>query len=138
MAQKKDKTAKGTKNRPSELEMQVLGILWNNGPGTVRQVLESMTDGKKRAYTTVLTILQVMEKKGLVTHTTKGNAHIYKPAVSRDKIVKPIVNRLVDNAFAGSSAGLVLSLLGQGNLSDDEIGELKEVIEKAAKEKTKN
>jgi len=137
MAQKKKNTAKGTKNRPSELEMQVLGILWSNGPSTVRQVLESMTDGKKRAYTTVLTILQVMEKKGLLTHTTKGNAHIYKPAASRDKIVKPIVNRLVDNVFAGSSASLVLSLLGQGDLSDDEIGELKEVLEKAAEDNAK-
>jgi BlaI family penicillinase repressor len=134
MAQQKKNTTKGIKKRPSELEMQVLGILWNNGPSSVRQVLESMTDGKKRAYTTVLTILQVMEKKGLLTHTAKGNAHIYKPAASRDKIVKPIINRLVDNAFAGSSAGLVLSLLGQRKLSDDEIGELKEVLEKAVKD----
>jgi BlaI family penicillinase repressor len=134
MVQKKKNTTKVIKKRPSELEMQVLGILWNNGPSSVRQVLESMTDGKKRAYTTVLTILQVMEKKGLLTHTSKGNAHIYKPAASRDKIVKPIINRLVDNAFAGSSAGLVLSLLGQGKLSDDEIGELQEVLEKAVKD----
>jgi BlaI family penicillinase repressor len=134
MAQQKKNTTKGIRNRPSELEMQVLGILWNNGPSSVRQVLESMTDGKKRAYTTVLTILQVMEKKGFLTHTAKGNAHIYKPAASRDKIVKPIINRLIDNAFAGSSAGLVLSLLGQGKLSDDEIGELKEVLEKAVKD----
>jgi BlaI family penicillinase repressor len=134
MAQQKKNTTKGIKKRPSELEMQVLGILWNNGPSSVRQVLESMTDGKKRAYTTVLTILQVMEKKGLLTHTAKGNAHIYKPAASRDKIVKPIINRLVDNAFAGSSAGLILSLLGQRKLSDDEIGELKKVLEKAAKD----
>ena len=127
-----EETKQPRKNSPSDLEMHVLGILWKMGPSTVREVLESMTDGKKRAYTTVLTILQVMEKKGLVTHTTKGNAHVYKPTASRDKIVKPIVNRLVDNAFSGSPAGLMVSLLGQGKLSNDEIKELKEILDEAA------
>jgi BlaI family penicillinase repressor len=133
MAEKETKQA--TKNSPSDLEIQVLGILWERGPSTVRQVLESMTDGKKRAYTTVLTILQVMEKKGLLSHTAKGNAHVYKPTASRDKIVKPIVNRLVDNAFAGSPAGLMISLLGEGNLSDCEIKELKGILDKAENKK---
>ena len=67
--------------RPSELESQVLAVLWERGPSVVRDVQEALPDGKQRAYTTVLTTLQVMEKKGFVAHTREGLAHVYRPLV---------------------------------------------------------
>ena len=65
--------------KPTDVELQVLSVLWQRGPSTARQVLEAMPDGKARAYTTVLTVMQVMEK-GLLTHTREGMAQSYKPA----------------------------------------------------------
>ena len=59
--------------QPSNLEMQILSVLWENGPCTVRDILDKIPDGKKRAYTTVLTMMQIMEKKKLVTHKSVGN-----------------------------------------------------------------
>ena len=58
--------------RPSELELQVLSVLWDRGPLPVRAIRELLPDGKDRAYTTVLTLLQILEKKGLVGHTSQG------------------------------------------------------------------
>src|SRR5690348_4674602 len=76
--------------KPSELEQQVLAVLWDRGPSTVRDVLGSLPDGKPRAYTTLLTVLQTLEKKGLVRHTREGLAHVYHPRVSRDDVVQPL------------------------------------------------
>ena len=67
----------GAAIKPSDLELQVLSVLWDHGPRTVREILERIPDGKERAYTTVLTILQGMSRKGLVTHTQEGAAHVY-------------------------------------------------------------
>ena len=78
------------KPRPSELETKVLGLLWEHGPSTVREVLASLSDGKNRAYTTVLTVMQGMEKKGLVSHTRSGLAHVYHPQVTRDEVVSSL------------------------------------------------
>ena len=62
--------------------MQVLSVLWGRGASTVREVMEAMPDGKARAYTTILSVLQVMEKKGLLSHVAEGNAHVYQARVS--------------------------------------------------------
>ena len=68
---------------PSRLELQVLSVLWERGRATVREVQEALPDGKTRAYTTVLTVLQVMEKKGLLTHISQGNTHVYQPTTTQ-------------------------------------------------------
>ena len=69
--------------RPSEMELQILAVLWEHGPSTVRAIRQLLPDGKNRAYTTVLTLVQIMEKKGLVGHTSQGQAHVYRPLVAR-------------------------------------------------------
>ncbi len=67
------------KSQPSDLELQVLGVLWGRGAATVREILESLPDGKRRAYTSVLSVVQVMEKKGLVKRQRErdGLAHVF-------------------------------------------------------------
>ena len=77
--------------RPSDLELQVLSVLWEIGPATVRQLRRAMPDGKKRAYTTVLSVLQVMEKKRLVTHDRQGMTHVYRPTVRRRQVLGPLL-----------------------------------------------
>lgn len=111
---------------PSDLELQILGVLWRRGPSGVRGVMESMPDGKKRAYTSVLSVMQVMEKKGLLTHATQGNAHVYHPAVSEKDIVGGALKQFVRNVLAGSRAAAVQHLL-QGT-SEAELAEIHHLI----------
>jgi BlaI family transcriptional regulator, penicillinase repressor len=127
------------KARPSELELQVLGVLWDRGPSPVRAVLEAMPDGKDRAYTTILSVMQVMEKKGLVGHTPQGQANIYHAKVRRDQVLGPLMKDLVRNAFGGSPARALQCLLGGAELGDGELDEIRRVIEEAERgpERTK-
>lgn len=115
--------------KPSNLELQILSILWEHGPLPVKDINEAMPDGKERAYTTVLTLLQSMEKKGLVTHTRDGNRHIYKAKHSRDKVLKPIMNSLVTNVFGGDPADAMQFLLGSESFSGDDIERLRGMLD---------
>src|SRR5689334_54774 len=83
--------------RPSELELQVLAVLWDRGPSSVRAVLEAMPDGKERAYTTILSVMQMLEKKGLVGHTQQGQANVYRPLARRDQVLRPLMKDLLRN-----------------------------------------
>jgi len=119
---------------PSKLEMQLLSVLWERGPSTVREVLETLSDGKTRAYTTVLTVMQVMEKKGLVSHRPQGNAHVYEARVSRRKVAGPLWRTLVQQVFGGNTASAMQNLLEEGSVSTAELAEIKKLI--AAHEQT--
>jgi predicted transcriptional regulator len=113
---------------PSRLEMQVLSVLWERGPSTVREALEAMPDGKARAYTTILTVLQMMEKKGLVSHVARGNAHLYQARVSRQEVTGPWLRGLVRQVFGGSAATALQHLLAEERVSRRELDEIKEII----------
>jgi BlaI family penicillinase repressor len=121
--------------RPSELESQVLAVLWERGPSGVRDVLEALPDGKQRAYTTVLTTMQVMEKKGLLTHTREGLAHVYRPLVTREQVAQPAVKTMVRNLFGGDPTKVVQALLDSEDLSASDLKEIRRMINEAAKEK---
>ncbi len=125
------------KVKPSDLEMQVLGVLWDRGPSTARDVLEAMPDGKQRAYTSILSVMQVMEKKGLLTHTSRGNAHVYGPAVRREQVLKPFLRKVVTEVFAGRPAALMQALLSDAAVSDEELAEMRRLLAdaKSAKER---
>lgn len=115
--------------RPSELELQVLGLLWEHGPLTVRDVLERLPDGKDRAYTTVLTILQVMEKKRLVRHRTEGRTHIYAARVTREEVTGPLLSGLVRHVFGGKATAAMAQLLDASELDAAELQELRRLID---------
>lgn len=119
--------------QPSDLEMQVLGVLWEHGPSTVRQILERLPDGKQRAYTTVLTVMQGMSRKGLVTHTQEGVAHVYHPAVQQGAVVRPVMQTLLRNVFGGDPSRVVQALLESTTVSDEEMKEIRKLINAAAR-----
>ncbi len=122
---------------PSELEMQVLGILWEQGPRTARQVLGSLRDGKTRAYTTILTIMQVMHRKGLISRMPgEGLAHVYKHAVTRRQVFKPFFGKLVSKAFGGNPSAVLQQLLELNTIDADDLSEMKEMIEKSQAKST--
>jgi BlaI family transcriptional regulator, penicillinase repressor len=125
------------KVKPSDLEMQVLGVLWDRGPSPAREVLEAMPDGKQRAYTSILSAMQVMEKKGLLTHTSEGKTHVYSPAVRREQVLKPFLRKVVTEVFAGRPAALMQALLSETAVSDEELAEMRRLLAqaKSAKER---
>lgn len=117
-----------TAAKPSDLEMQILAVLWDNGDSTVREVMEAMPDGKKRAYTSVLSVMQVMEKKGLVGHDVRGRTHVYRPAVTRKQMLGPMLRGLVKNVFGGSTATAVQHLLRETSVSGEELDEIRTLL----------
>lgn len=119
--------------RPSELELQVLGVLWERGPLTVREVLEHLPDGKERAYTTVLTILQVMERKKLVQHRSEGRTHIYQARVSRAEITGPLLAGLVRHVFGGNATAAMAQMLDAADLDATELQELRQLLDQHGK-----
>jgi len=122
---------------PSKLEMQVLSVLWTRGASTVRGVMELMPDGKPRAYTTILSVIQVMEKKGLVSHVSHGNTHVYQARVSRQKVTGPLLRGLVRQVFGGSPASALQHLLAEEGVSRQELDEIKEIIDRYESEQPK-
>ncbi len=122
--------------KPSELELQVLAVLWERGPSTAREVLAAMPDGKERAYTTILTVMQVMEKKGLLSHTRQGIAHVYRPAVSRRQVLRPLLRGLVQRVFGGSPSAVVQHLLDETAVSPEELDRIRRLIEEHGSGKT--
>ena len=125
---------------PSNLELQALTVLYAEGPSTVPIVLENIADGKERAYTTILSVMQSLERKGLVKATREGRAHIYKPTKSQASIISPLAKDFVLNAFGGSVGHAILHLLSTGNLTPEEKTDVERLLNNhramAAKKKT--
>ncbi len=121
------------KTQPSNLEMQVLSVLWDQGPATARQVLEALPDKKERAYTTVLSVMQVMEKKGLLRHTTEGNRHIYAPTVKKREVLGSFLRSMVSNLFGGSAAHAMQHLLETNKVTHDELAEMRALLDDYSK-----
>ena len=117
--------------QPSDFELQILGVLWGHGPSTVRQVMELLPDRKERAYTSVLSVMQVMEKKGLLAKTPakEGLANVYKAKVARKKVLGPLLRGLVTRVFQGSPSAAVQQLLSESSVSDEELAEIRRLID---------
>jgi BlaI family penicillinase repressor len=122
------------RSEPSDFELQILGVFWEHGPLTVRQVMSYLTD-KKRAYTSVLSVIQVMQKKGLVAARAKreGLANVYEATVARSTIVKPLLKGLVSRVFGGRTSDVVQHLLQEGEVNQEEIAELRALLDESEK-----
>jgi predicted transcriptional regulator len=105
----------------TERQFAVLELLWDHGPLTVREVLARLPGGPALPYTTVLGLLQGMEKAGLVAHGGEQPAHRYRPAVSRDAATGTLLCDFVRRFFRGSAERLVLGLVDARQLSADEL-----------------
>ncbi|MFM2221102.1 MAG: hypothetical protein RLZZ553_850 [Verrucomicrobiota bacterium] len=107
-------------SQPSNLELQALTVLWHQGPSTVAKVLEELPDGKERAYTTVLTVMQNLEKKGHVRRVKHGRAHVYQAAHPQKSVVSDAVEEFVTNTFGGRLGEAIMALLASGSLTAEE------------------
>jgi predicted transcriptional regulator len=114
---------------PTNAELEVLRLLWQGGPQTVRDVFATIQRRKDVGYTTVLKTLQVMQEKGLVSRDESERSHVYAAAVPEDSVKKRLVADLVDRAFDGSAAGLVMQALSAKRASPAELREIRELLD---------
>jgi predicted transcriptional regulator len=122
--------------RPTEAELQILRVLWADGPSTVRQVNERLSAGREVGYTTTLKLMQIMADKGLVSRDESDRTHVYAPRATEDQTQRQLVSDLVDRAFGGSAAALVLQALSTRPASAAELEEIGRLIREYSAEQT--
>jgi predicted transcriptional regulator len=121
--------------RPTDAELEILTVLWSLGPSTVRDVHETITRRKPAQYTTVLKTLQIMAEKGLVQRNEEQRAHIYSAARPREWTQQQLAGDLLQRAFGGSTASLMLGALSAHRASPEELAELRKLLEEYEKGK---
>src|SRR5689334_2061095 len=114
---------------PTDAELAVLNSLWTRGTATVREVYEDVSAVTECGYTTVLKTMQIMTDKGLVTRDDSERTHRYRAAVKEEATQKRLLNRLVDKAFAGSTAKLVMRALAASPTSSEELDAVRKLID---------
>ena len=114
--------------RPTDAELAILHVLWDRGPSTVRQVFEAIADARETGYTTTLKLMQIMSEKGLVSRDETARTHVYAAVISRDKTQQHLVRDLLDRAFGGSAATLVMQALSSHPTSAEERREIEQLI----------
>ena len=112
---------------PTPGELEILRILWERGPSTVREVLELVP--QERAYTSVMSLLGVMTEKKLVTRKAEGRAFRYTAKLKPDQTEGKLLGHLLDRVFSGSTTALVARLLEQSQPSSDELAEIRKLID---------
>ncbi len=112
---------------PTPRELEILKVLWESGPSSVRDVYRALAREEDLAYNTVQTLLRIMEDKGLVSHHTQGRTFVYTPRFSRDESAL----RFLDRVFDGAADQLVMSLLRRERISQDELDRMQALIAEA-------
>ena len=116
-------------SRPTDRELTILRILWDNGPSTVREVNEAMNEDQDTGYTTTLKLMQIMTEKGLLRRDDSQFKHIYKPAMTEEKTQKLLVGELLETAFSGSAEKLVMRALSAKKVSAKELVKIRKMLD---------
>jgi BlaI family penicillinase repressor len=115
--------------RPTPAELEILGVLWELGPSTVRDVQEELERGRPTGYTTVLKLLQIMNDKGLVRRDVRERAHRYSPRLPRERTEQQMVGDLLDRAFGGSASRLVMRALASRSATPEELERIRQLLD---------
>lgn len=116
--------------RPTEAELELLQILWQKQPATVREIHDALNQEKSSGYTTVLKLLQIMTTKGLVIRDEANRAHVYRSAFPQDMMQSRLLRDLSNRLFAGSAAQLALHALAMEPASEIELNEIRVLLER--------
>lgn len=118
------------KFKPTDAELEILYILWERGPSSVRDINDLLNTRREVGYTTTLKFMQIMNEKGLVERDTAAKTHIYKAVVREHETKNHLMTDFINVAFQGSAMGLVMQALGNTKSSPQELQELKSLIDK--------
>ena len=121
---------------PTRSELEILQVLWQYGPSTVRFVNDKLNEIKREVnYTSTLKLMQIMTDKGILVRDESSMKHIYQPAQPEEKIKSQLLNRFVDSLYNGSAASLMMQLLGNNKTSKKELDAIRGLLKKFDAEK---
>lgn len=121
--------ARPKSSNPTDYELSILKILWEESPLSVSQILERIEKKAKPAYSSLLTIVRLMETKGYLNHEKRGKAFFYWPILKQEKVSHQAITKLVDSIFGGNPYKLAVNIIQKEQLSEDEVAELKRIVE---------
>lgn len=119
-------TAKNSK--PTESELEILGILWEKGAATVRDVHDELSKSKDAGYTTTLKLMQIMHEKGYLNRDASSKTHVYTAAISQENTQQQLLNKMIDTVFNGSASQLVMQALGHHTSSKEELDKIRQYL----------
>lgn len=125
--------ARPASRHPTELELDILKILWRDGSANVRHVRQALLPARKLAYTSVMTIMTIMVEKGYLRRRKDGQSFVYQPRISAVATSRRMLRDLVDRAFAGSTLAVVQQLLDVRKLDSEELDALRRLVEEKSK-----
>jgi BlaI family transcriptional regulator, penicillinase repressor len=105
-------------------ELEIMKVVWDLGPCTVRDVYETLRVRRQIAYTTVMTTMRILERKGQLKVSRKDRAHVYRPARPRQRVLAEMVQEFVDRVFGGAAEPLVQHLVRDRHLTEDDLREI--------------
>ncbi len=114
--------------KPTDAELEVLQILWEHGPNSVRFVNTELSKNREVVYTTTLKMMQVMTEKGFLQRDTSQRTHLYEAVISQEMVQQSMVDKLVDTVFQGSTLKLVMQALGHKKASSKDLETIKKII----------
>jgi BlaI family penicillinase repressor len=114
----------------TEQELEIMKIVWERDRATVRDVYESLLERRKIAYTTVMTMMNILEQKKYLRKSAEDRAYIYRPAKPKKQVIKGMVREFVDRVFNGSAEPLLVHLIEDRSLTNKELDELARMIRK--------
>jgi predicted transcriptional regulator len=115
--------------KPTDAELAILRVLWEQGPSTVRQILQVLDRARPTGYTTVLKLLQIMTEKGLVRRDESERSHVYRARLSEDQTQQQLLGDLLDRAFAGSTSRLVMQALSSRKTSAEDLAAIRRLLD---------
>jgi BlaI family transcriptional regulator, penicillinase repressor len=122
-----------TNNTPTAAELEILNLLWETEPLTVKDIHEKLSSTKDVGYTTTLKIMQNMTGKGMLRREPNGKNHLYFAKIQKDETRGQLLDRFLENTFAGSASSLVMQLLGNKKASKQEMDEIRKIIDQLEK-----
>jgi len=114
--------------RPTDAELAILRVLWERGPGTVRDVWEQLSD-RRTGYTTTLKLMQIMTEKGLLARDERRQTHVYSAKQPQQQTQRALVKDLLDRAFGGSAPKLILGALSARRVTPEELSQIRKMLD---------
>lgn len=121
--------AKMVPPKPTKAELAILNVLWEKGPSTVRAVFDVVTETQAIGYTTVLKLMQIMAKKGLVHRDERQKTHVYDAAIAEEGTQRQLVRDLLERAFSGSTERLVMHALEEKRVTPEELARIRRMLD---------
>ena len=126
--------ARPSSKHPTELELEILKIIWRDGPSSVKEVRHALVSFRRLATTSVMTIMNIMVDKGYLKRRKEGPAYVYHPRVSERATHRKMLKDLVKRVFDGSTSAAMVHLLESSDLNDSEIRTLRQLLKPKSRE----